>query len=1200
MIDLSIRRLSLGLTLTAVLCSGLLSAGLSYSAANEAVRSTRESGDNGVDSAFAIGSESTMNLTLQLFQSITGHVEERVHGYLGVPVTAISALLRRMSLIHPDQVLSAEWRKDHIEDQITQTFMAVARSGVSTISWGTPFGAPNTQFFRTVETPPSRRAAEPIESGGFYLHAQVRNDGTIGNEACWQSGEAASSLYRKLRGAGMWEHVKCQKGADVSLVDTSGRVRAGPCRDQLMRLAGFGDMSPAEWREKAHAVNAAEAEDCSDILRDTAVCTHEGLCDCKDAVQLYPCGSNQTLMSPGGPAYEHRLVSQLCPHTCGTCAETEGPPGDPDGFGTCRSWNVSYWSPSTLILMMPGLWNTTLQPGVPHYCGLPREDFHPTFVIGGTFVHPDQPEHPLMGRRVGSVHAEADLEWLSVFVRGIPLPSEDSRIAIVERIAPPRPGLQTHKEGEEWLLVAASHGAVSRPRSEMGGRQSPGFTVISVFLSDDPILVAGARHLRDHHMGEAEHHCIVEHEEPLLASPGDGVFDICGARITTPRLAQLQWLLIVMIPRASVMGAIVTATQQTRARIREDSTRTAQDLDRHWLAVGGILTGCTAALMVMAALLVVAMTKPLSDLTRHMSRFGRVRMKQAAAAAVPSDVERSMGASEVSLAAVSLPVTAFTTQSVQSSTATEAPPPLGQVSCLREIACLQRTFAELRVSLDHAQSVRDTALREQLQLQLQAEVQSQVEEQLREELGLEQQRKLAAERRRTEAAALAHEAALRAEAQSVTSKYLAHEVRNNLMPISKVVTTRTADEQDWTVASQALELIHESLQRSLDLGKLRCGLYKVSPTTFDVAAQVRLVAKLVSSRARPGVLVEVATETPAELWVHTDAYLIHTMLINLASNAVKYTYQGAVILGCHHHGELVITVTDTGRGIEVDKANYIFSEYRACRQQHGTGLGLPLCKSIADTVHGNLAFFGREGGGTVFRAVIPCRRSTDLPPRPELDAGDSSQAFPSTCIVLIVDDDAVCQKVIKHRIAQALGEEGRDWVYETCASGEGALSLMLTPSREAVSERGSLFDIVVMDEHMPQGGGEMLGTEAVRILRDGGFTGAIIGCSGNTIAQDHRNAGADESWSKPPPPPQAVRAQLARALAQARKRRFGSALGASPGPDGTLGANPGPGGTLGARPDSDWRPSVSPQLQHSAPSAVPLVQLVLDLDQADG
>ena len=166
------------------------------------------------------------------------------------------------------------------------------------------------------------------------------------------------------------------------------------------------------------------------------------------------------------------------------------------------------------------------------------------------------------------------------------------------------------------------------------------------------------------------------------------------------------------------------------------------------------------------------------------------------------------------------------------------------------------------------------------------------------------------------------------------------------------------NQQNLTKVSQASDHLLAMINDLLDLSKIEAGRMDVGPTSFMVEDLVRSCCSTVSPLVKDGVAltVEVASDVGE---AYTDDARVRQMLLNLLSNALKFTDEGSVTVKAEQlNGQIVIAVTDTGKGIPWDELPTIFDEYRQVKgsdQDHkGTGLGLSITKQFAELLGGSV------------------------------------------------------------------------------------------------------------------------------------------------------------------------------------------------------------------------------------------------------
>jgi two-component system OmpR family sensor kinase len=158
----------------------------------------------------------------------------------------------------------------------------------------------------------------------------------------------------------------------------------------------------------------------------------------------------------------------------------------------------------------------------------------------------------------------------------------------------------------------------------------------------------------------------------------------------------------------------------------------------------------------------------------------------------------------------------------------------------------------------------------------------------------------------------------------------------------------------------------------------------LNPLVADIVAHAR-------ERAAQSGLELRAELDPGGPYVLGDAPLIRQLVSNLIDNAVKFTEAGEIVVGVRHEdGVALVSVSDTGIGIEAETAERLFDRFFRGDPSHsrtieGTGLGLAIVRSIAHVHGGTVTAAGRPEGGSVFTVALP---ALDLPPDEPLLTGN--------------------------------------------------------------------------------------------------------------------------------------------------------------------------------------------------------------------
>jgi PAS domain S-box-containing protein len=213
---------------------------------------------------------------------------------------------------------------------------------------------------------------------------------------------------------------------------------------------------------------------------------------------------------------------------------------------------------------------------------------------------------------------------------------------------------------------------------------------------------------------------------------------------------------------------------------------------------------------------------------------------------------------------------------------------------------------------------------------------------------------------------------------------VSHELRTPLALILGPVRRRLeagglADEgrHDLEVVERNARTLLRHVNDLLDLSKLEAGQMQARYAGVDLARLARFVAShfdvLAEERA-----VRFSVEAPESLPARVDPPKVQRVLLNLLSNAFKFTPEGGAIRLCLHHeaGRAVFVVEDTGPGVPPAQREAIFERFRqveggTARRHGGTGLGLAIVKEFATLHDGDVRVGESPGGGAAFTVEVP-------------------------------------------------------------------------------------------------------------------------------------------------------------------------------------------------------------------------------------
>lgn len=304
----------------------------------------------------------------------------------------------------------------------------------------------------------------------------------------------------------------------------------------------------------------------------------------------------------------------------------------------------------------------------------------------------------------------------------------------------------------------------------------------------------------------------------------------------------------------------------------------------------------------------------------------------------------------------------------------------------------------------------------------------------------------------------------------------------------------------------------------LDLSKIEAGKLELAAVDFSLrhCLQDMVASQLYLIRQKQlTVSIELPDQLPDRL--RGDRLRACQIMLNLLGNAIKFTDQGGrvTIAGqeLERHGNqllLRLSVTDNGVGVPPEKLETIFAPFEqgdntTTRRYGGTGLGLTICRRLAELMGGRIWAEANPGGGSVFWVELPFELTMDAPAcyagqQPPLSL--DSPLFTRPLAILLAEDNRVNAEFI----VKVLGRMGHR--VTAVEDGQQALDLL---------ER-QRFDCILMDVQMPVLGGD----EATRLIRErerksGGHL-AIIALTAHAMVEERERllaAGFDAHVAKP-------------------------------------------------------------------------------------
>jgi len=321
-------------------------------------------------------------------------------------------------------------------------------------------------------------------------------------------------------------------------------------------------------------------------------------------------------------------------------------------------------------------------------------------------------------------------------------------------------------------------------------------------------------------------------------------------------------------------------------------------------------------------------------------------------------------------------------------------------------------------------------------------------------------------------------AAAASQAKSEFLANMSHEIRtplNAVLGLAQVAGRRFDGQPAAAVFGQILQAGQHLLgliNDILDFSKIEAGKLVLQATRVDTGDLIeRSVAMVRELAAAKGLLLRVSRDPALAPAYLGDPVRLAQILINLLTNAVKFTESGCVelLLCARGGGGLVMVVTDSGPGMDPEVLARLFTPFEQgdgsiTRRVGGTGLGLSITKRLVGLMHGEIRVHSQPGQGSRFEVSLPLRAQLEAEPMP-LGALQPAQASPAGRVpatigqrlagvrVLVAEDHPVNRMVLSQILAQESA------VMTAVDNGGEAV--------DAVQRSPGAFDVVLCDVEMP-------------------------------------------------------------------------------------------------------------------------------------
>ena len=307
-------------------------------------------------------------------------------------------------------------------------------------------------------------------------------------------------------------------------------------------------------------------------------------------------------------------------------------------------------------------------------------------------------------------------------------------------------------------------------------------------------------------------------------------------------------------------------------------------------------------------------------------------------------------------------------------------------------------------------------------------------------------------------------------------------------PLKSAERTKTIERVDATRKE-----MNEMFNSLLDISRLDAGILTPKITEFPIARLLQKIETRFDQATREkGLRLRVRR---SDAWVRSDAMLLERILLNLVSNAVRYTLRGGIIVGCRRRGEMLrIEVWDSGPGIPEDQKQNIFGEFFQLtapdrNRYGGLGLGLAIVDRLRLLLNHQIDLTSTVGRGSRFAILVPMADECVTSIEPVGSPHPAAFAVEGKVILVIADAPSV-----QEGTAGLLGK----WGYSVLTAGSDEAALI------RLAERQQRPDLIISDYHLASGKTGIRAIEQINAAFGSSIPAILI--SGDTAPEPLRDA----------------------------------------------------------------------------------------------